>query len=276
MDILDDGDCYFVLLLNLGVLEICRLVGLDLGQCFVAEEYIFGPKSTELAGRFVLGFVILVNALLLDQPAILVLLAVDEAALVDVLLGLVETLLVVVLPLLELPCVSDLLLLEVDLSLAVGHALMEASLELILFGVDNPLDHLAVLPHSLKEGIFGMIFKATSPIGLPVLELPLKPSILVQEDPSGLRVNAIICVLFQLSLEVDGLGEYCSQFLGQVVNVVPVFMQLPPRSPRLLVVLLEEVVAHLMDGVPQLGTQSQEDDVEGHLHLKLIDPLPFL
>lgn len=121
-----------------------------------------------------------------------------------------------------------------------------------------------------------MILKGTRPVGLPILELPLKPAILIQKDASGFRVNAVIRILLKLSLKVDGLGEYGRQFLGQVVDVIPVFMQLPPRRPRLLVVLLKDVVAHLVDSMLQLRTQSQEDDVEGHLHLKLIDPLPFL
>lgn len=63
----------------------------------------------------------------------MILLAVDEAALIDVLIGLVECLLVVVFALLELPCVRYIILLEMDHSLTVGHVLMEVSFEFILF-----------------------------------------------------------------------------------------------------------------------------------------------
>jgi hypothetical protein len=121
-----------------------------------------------------------------------------------------------------------------------------------------------------------VILKGANAIGLPILELPLKPAIPIQKDTTGLGVNAILGILFQLSLEIDGLGKYGRQFLGEVINVIPVFMQLPPRRPRLVVILLEEVVPHLMDSVLQLPAQSQEDDIERHLYLKLVDPLLFL
>jgi hypothetical protein len=76
----------------------------------------------------------------------LVLLAVDEAPLIDVFIGLVEALLVVVLPLLELPRVGDAIIFEMQFSPALGYVVVECSLELVLFGVDNTLHHLAVLP----------------------------------------------------------------------------------------------------------------------------------
>lgn len=121
-----------------------------------------------------------------------------------------------------------------------------------------------------------MVLEGACAIGLPILELPLKPAILIQKDATGLGVDAIICILLEFSLEIDGLSEYCRQFLGQVVNVITVFMQLPPRRPRLVVVLHEQVMPHLVDSMLQLRIESHEDDVERHLDLKLIYSLLFL
>ena len=128
LNILDDGHNY-LFLLYLRVLKISLLcflgVSLHLSQCLTTEVYIFRPKSSKLARWFVLGLIIFIAALLLHQFSLLVFLAVDEAALIDVLLGLVETQLIIVFSLLELPRIGDVILLETDFAQAMSPVILE-------------------------------------------------------------------------------------------------------------------------------------------------------
>ncbi len=85
------------------------------------------------------------------------------------------------------------------------HTILELALKLILWALDNTLDHFALLPKSIiKYSIFEIVV-SSSALCFSFLEVAFVASILIEQDASGFGEYLVVFVV-DFSLEI---GVFC-------------------------------------------------------------------